>query len=57
MANIAVGNAGELTPQQIAAADIDCDGAVDASDIFYLMYYVALHGAGIRQTWSELLAK
>ena len=57
VANIAVGNAGELTPQQIAAADIDCDGAVDASDIFYLMYYVALHGAGIRQTWSELLAK
>ena len=30
---------------------------VDASDIFYLMYYVALHGAGIRQTWSELLEK
>ena len=57
VANIAVGNAGELTPQQIAAADIDCDGAVDASDIFYLMYYVALHGAGIRQTWSELLEK
>lgn len=39
VANIAVGNAGELTPQQIAAADIDCDGAVDASDIFYLMYF------------------
>lgn len=57
VASIAVGNAGELTPQQITAADIDCDGAVDASDIFYLMYYVALHGAGIRQTWSELLEK
>ena len=53
VANIAVGNAGELTPQQIAAADIDCDGAVDASDIFYLMYYVALHGAGIRQTGAN----
>ena len=46
-----------LTPEQIAAADVDGNGTVDSTDSFYIMYYVALHGAGIHQTWEEILAK
>ena len=57
MANIAVGNSGGLTREQIAAADVDGSGFVDSTDIYYMLYYVALHGAGIHQTWEEVLAK
>ena len=57
VANIAVGNDSGLEIQQIAAADIDCNGAVDSTDIYYLLYYVALHGAGLDKSWSEVLAK
>ena len=57
VANIAVGNSGGLTREQIAAADVDGSGFVDSTDIYYMLYYVALHGAGIHQTWEEVLAK
>ena len=57
IANVAVGNDGGLTAEQIAAADVDGNGTVDSTDSFYIMYYVALHGAGIHQTWEEILAK
>ena len=57
IANVAVGNDGGLTDEQIAAADVDGNGTVDSTDSFYIMYYVALHGAGIHQTWEEILAK
>ncbi|WP_456108290.1 leucine-rich repeat protein [Ruminococcus sp.] len=57
VANIAVGNSGGLTREQIAAADVDGSGFVDSTDIYYMLYYVALHGAGIHQTWAEILAK
>ena len=57
VANIAVGNDGGLTPEQIAAADVDGSGSVDSTDIYYMLYYVSLHGAGIHQTWEEILAK
>ena len=57
IANVAVGNDGGLTAEQIAAADVDGNGTVDSTDSFYIMYYVALHGAGIHQTWEEVLAK
>ena len=57
IANVAVGNDGGLTDEQIAAADVDGNGTVDSTDSFYIMYYVALRGAGIHQTWEEVLAK
>ena len=57
IANVAVGNDGGLTAEQIAAADVDGNGTVDSTDSFYIMYYVALRGAGIHQTWEEILAK
>ncbi len=57
VANIAVGNSGGLTREQIAAADVDGNGSVDSTDIYYMLYYVALHGAGIHKTWAEVLAK
>ena len=57
VANIAVGNSGGLTREQIAAADVDGSGFVDSTDIYYMLYYVALHGAGIHKTWAEILAK
>ena len=57
VANIAVGNSGGLTREQIAAADVDGSGFVDSTDIYYMLYYVALHGAGIHKTWAEVLAK
>ena len=30
------------TPEQIAAADIDGDGKVDSTDIYYMLCYVCL---------------
>ena len=55
--NVAVGNDGGLTAEQIAAADVDGNGTVDSTDSFYIMYYVALHGAGYDTSWEEVLAK
>ena len=57
IANVAVGNDGGLTDEQIAAADVDGNGTVDSTDSFYIMYYVALHGAGHNTSWEEVLAK
>ena len=57
IANVAVGNDGGLTAEQIAAADVDGNGTVDSTDSFYIMYYVALHGAGYDTSWEEVLAK
>ncbi|WP_303128495.1 leucine-rich repeat protein [Ruminococcus callidus] len=57
VANIAVGNDGELSAKQIAAADVDGNGTVDSTDIYYMLYYVALHGAGMQKSWEEILAK
>ncbi|MDY3655628.1 MAG: leucine-rich repeat protein [Ruminococcus callidus] len=57
VANIAVGNDGELSTKQIAAADVDGNGTVDSTDIYYMLYYVALHGAGMQKSWKEILAK
>ena len=57
MANIAVGNDGGLTAEQITAADVDGSGTVDSTDIYYILYYVALHGAGINKIWEEILSK
>ena len=57
VANVAVGNPGGLTTEQIAAADVDGSGKVDSTDVFYMMYYVALHGVGKDVSWEEVLAK
>ena len=57
IANVAVGNDGGLTQEQIAAADVDGSGKVDSTDVFYMMYYVALHGIGKDVSWEEVLAK
>ena len=57
IANVAVGNDGGLTLEQIAAADVDGSGKVDSTDVFYMMYYVALHGVGKDVSWEEVLAK
>ena len=57
VANVAVGNPGGLTQEQIAAADVDGSGKVDSTDVFYMMYYVALHGVGKDVSWEEVLAK
>jgi hypothetical protein len=32
-------------------------GKVDSTDVFYMMYYVALHGVGKDVSWEEVLAK
>ena len=57
VANVAVGNPGGLTQEQIAAADVDGSDKVDSTDVFYMMYYVALHGVGKDVSWEEVLAK
>ena len=57
IANVAVGNDGGLTLEQIAAADVDGSGKVDSTDVFYMMYYVALHGVGKDVSWEEVLAR
>ena len=57
VANVAVGNPGGLTTEQIAAADVDGSGKVDSTDVFYMMYYVALHGVGKDVSWEEVLAR
>ena len=57
VANVAVGNPGGLTTEQIAAADVDGSGKVDSTDVFYMMYYVALHGVGKDVSWEEVLEK
>ena len=48
---------GNLTDDQIAAADIDGDGSVDSTDVYYILYYVALQGAGKNPTWDFILGR
>ena len=57
VAYTAVGRAGNLTADQIAAADIDGDGSVDSTDVYYILYYVALQGAGKNPTWDFVLGR
>ena len=45
------------TDDQIAAADIDGDGSVDSTDVYYILYYVALQGAGKNPTWNFILGR
>ena len=49
------GVGGTLTDGQLTAADIDGDGTVNSTDVYYLMYYIALNGAGIHSTWEDVL--
>ncbi|MFR4476021.1 MAG: dockerin type I domain-containing protein [Ruminococcus callidus] len=44
-----------LTDEQVAAADIDGDGKVDSTDIYYMLYYVALQGAGKNPSWQDVI--
>ena len=39
-----------------SAADIDGDGKVDSTDIYYMLYYVALHGAGQKVSWEDVIS-
>ncbi|MFR6497078.1 MAG: dockerin type I domain-containing protein [Ruminococcus sp.] len=43
-------------PNRIAAADIDGDGRVNSTDIYYMLYYVALHGAGQKVSWEDVIS-
>ena len=47
----------DATEDQIAAADIDGDGSVDSTDVYYILYYVALQGAGKNPTWDFVLGR
>ncbi len=38
------------------AADIDKSGDMDSTDLYYLLYYIALNGAGVSTNWEEILA-
>ena len=51
------GMSSSLTDDQIAAADIDGDGSVDSTDVYYILYYVALQGAGKNPTWDFVLGR
>ncbi|MFQ9436112.1 MAG: dockerin type I domain-containing protein [Ruminococcus callidus] len=57
MAYCGAGMSGNLTDDQIAAADIDGDGSVDSTDVYYILYYVALQGAGKNPTWDFILGR
>ncbi|MFQ9436748.1 MAG: hypothetical protein ACLR1R_10530 [Ruminococcus callidus] len=47
-----------LTADQIAAADIDGDGSVDSTDVYYITF-TTLHpqGAGKNPTWDFVLGR
>jgi hypothetical protein len=32
--------------------DINNDNKLDSQDLYYLLLYIAMHGAGIKATWS-----
>ena len=55
VAYTAVGRAGNLTADQMQAADIDESGSIDSTDVYYLLYYIALNGAGVRSTWADVV--
>ena len=50
-----VGLDGGFTDEQVVAADIDGDGKVDSTDIYYMLYYVALQGAGKNPSWQDVI--
>ena len=35
--------------------DINNDNKLDSQDLYYLLLYIAMHGAGIKATWSDVL--
>ncbi|MFR4475775.1 MAG: hypothetical protein ACLT3Y_00025 [Ruminococcus callidus] len=39
----------------IAATDVDGNGKVDSTDLFYEMYYIANRGAGNDVTWEDII--
>ena len=39
----------------ILMMDIDNDNKLDSQDLYYLLLYIAMHGAGIKATWSDVL--
>ena len=47
----------KISKEQITAADVDENNRVDSTDVYYLMYYIALHGIGIDVSWDDVLAK
>ncbi len=51
------GNTVKISKEQITAADVDENNRVDSTDVYYLMYYIALHGIGIDVSWDDVLAK
>ena len=51
------GMSGNLTSERVTAADIDGDGSVDSTDVYYILYYVALQGAGKKPTWDSVLGR
>ena len=57
IANAAVGNTVKISKEQITAADVDENNRVDSTDVYYLMYYIALHGIGIDVSWDDVRAK
>ena len=55
VAYTAVGRAGNLTADRMQAADIDESGSIDSTDVYYLLYYIALNGVGVRSTWADVV--
>ena len=41
--------------RMIAATDVDGNGKVDSTDLFYEMYYIANRGAGNDVTWEDII--
>ena len=39
----------------ILMMDINNDNKLDSQDLYYLLLYIAMHGAGIKATWSDVL--
>ena len=46
-----------FTEDQLAAADIDGDGEINARDAAYLLTYIAQDGAGMEPSWDVILGK
>ena len=44
-----------FSSDQMQAADIDESGSIDSTDVYYLLYYIALNGAGVRSTWADVV--
>ena len=55
VAQRAVGMDSGWTPAQEKAADIDGSGAVDSTDVFYVLLDIARNSAGIPTTWEDIV--